>query len=662
MSDVCPNKETLQKYAASILPDTDSQQLESHLDECTACEALVANLERSSHHGIRVALQSASRPTSSKSHLAAIDENTEIGDCRLLKEIGSGAFARVFLALQRSMQRFIAIKISYRASSEPKLLSKLNHPHIVRVYHYDDRRLAHRGLYQLYMEYVPGCSLKQLLDDIRSVDPPQRTGGFVIERIKRLRSGSGDMSIDEGTPSSFTQTTWEEAVCWIGARLADALDYAHQNGVIHRDIKPDNILLRANGSPMLLDLNVGFGRETGVRPGDDFGGSLPYMSPEQRYAFKYSKKSTDVSEASDVYSLAVVIYELLTGHLPNENRTVIAGATVTLNATAHDEADTADLNTTRAYPYDCAEELKSVIEGSLSIEPSERPTTAELARRLAILSTPPLRKLLVPPKNHWTNRLATWPVLGTALAAFVPNLIIAGLNVLYNRLPMNEIKVSQFEPEVNAVVFPMGFLLLVPYLLWVVRATGDEQRLEQPNQWNTYATRCLLMGRFFAMVVFSLWAFTGVAFPYLCDVHGGQNLGAYDYVQFFLTQILFGVFASSITFFCVTVVSVAALFPQSLWKERPPKTKGILSRLDWHVGFYRTLLALAPSFALIAISVFDRNDPYLLLQLGLFGAIGYGLAISLTPIIRSAFLSTTKGLMSTKQILYGDGIDRDQTS
>ena len=213
MSDVCPSKNTLQKYVGTILPDADAQQIESQLDGCIDCESLVANMELRSHQGIRAAFQSIARPTSPKSHWAAFNSDSEIGDCRLLEEIGSGTFARVFLAFQPSMQRFIAIKISYRASSEPKLLSKLNHPHIVRVYHYDDRKLAHQGLYQLYMEYVPGCGLKKLLDNIRSVDPEQRTGSFLIERIKRLGSGSGYMNVDDGTPTSFAHTTWDEAVC-----------------------------------------------------------------------------------------------------------------------------------------------------------------------------------------------------------------------------------------------------------------------------------------------------------------------------------------------------------------------------------------------------------------------------------------------------------------
>ena len=96
------------------------------------------------------------------------------------------------------------------------------------------------------------------------------------------------------------------------------------------------------------------------------------------------------------------------------------------------------------------------------------------------------------------------------------------------------------------------------------------------------------------------------------------------------------------------------LFPRTLWKERPAKTQNILLQLEWFVGFHQALLALAPSFALIAIAAFDRNDPVLLVALGLFGAIGYGVAISLTPIIRSACKSTNSGLMSTRQILYGN--------
>ena len=227
------------------------------------------------------------------------------------------------------------------------------------------------------------------------------------------------------------------------ARLADALNYAHQNGVIHRDVKPDNILLRNDGSPMLLDFNVGFGRETGVGPGEDFGGSLSYMSPEQRYAFKHSRDPTEVTEASDVYSLALVLYELLSGRLPRENATVVEEATQASDAATTDHSNSAESHVGRTYPKDCLPELKSVIEQCLEIEPTDRPTTAELSRRFAILSTPALRELLVPRKHHWISRVAAWPMSSTTLAAVLPNLIIARLNVLYNRSHYPPFEVSR---------------------------------------------------------------------------------------------------------------------------------------------------------------------------------------------------------------------------
>jgi eukaryotic-like serine/threonine-protein kinase len=110
-------------------------------------------------------------------------------------------------------------------------------------------------------------------------------------------------------------------VCWIGACLADALHYAHERNLVHLDIKPSNVLMAANGQPMLLDFHlarkpVGPGREKPF----EFGGTPGYMSPEHRDALQALRESRlierPVDARSDIYSLGVALYEALTGELP----------------------------------------------------------------------------------------------------------------------------------------------------------------------------------------------------------------------------------------------------------------------------------------------------------------------------------------------------------
>src|SRR5262249_5520868 len=109
-----------------------------------------------------------------------------------------------------------------------------------------------------------------------------------------------------------------EAVCWLGARLAEALAHAHGKGILHRDIKPANILLNRYGRPLLADFNVAFDAQRTPGPGGGLGGTLAYMAPEHLDAFDPAgdTPAEAVDERSDVYPRGVVLFELLTGRLP----------------------------------------------------------------------------------------------------------------------------------------------------------------------------------------------------------------------------------------------------------------------------------------------------------------------------------------------------------
>jgi tetratricopeptide (TPR) repeat protein len=114
--------------------------------------------------------------------------------------------------------------------------------------------------------------------------------------------------------------TYVETILWIGARLADGLAHAHERGILHRDLKPANVLLTDDGQPMLLDFNLS--EDLGKAPGSAValvGGTLPYMAPEHLEAFGGSRH--DLDPRCDLYSLGVILYELLTGRAPFTRRT-----------------------------------------------------------------------------------------------------------------------------------------------------------------------------------------------------------------------------------------------------------------------------------------------------------------------------------------------------
>ena len=205
----------------------------------------------------------------------------EFGDYELLEEVGRGGQGVVFRAWQKSLNRTVAVKIIgigqlttsthlKRLRREAAAAAKLNHPGIVPVYEVGERD----GTYYFSMRFVEG----DCLDDVVS------RGLISVRQVAELI-----------------------------AKVARTVHYAHEHGILHRDIKPGNILLDASGEPHLTD----FGLARLVEPGSTVTGSLEimgtpsYMAPEQAVG-----NNVAVGRATDVYGLGAVLYELLTDHPP----------------------------------------------------------------------------------------------------------------------------------------------------------------------------------------------------------------------------------------------------------------------------------------------------------------------------------------------------------
>ncbi len=221
-----------------------------------------------------------------------------VGKYPVVREIGSGATSRVYLARDPFAERDVAVKVFlFNAQAdrhtermmhkaflaEASLAGKLNHPHIVDIY---DAVVEPDHSY-VVMEYVPGATL-EAHSEVSTLLPPGKVVEIVFKCVR-------------------------------------ALEYAFQHGVIHRDIKPGNIMLSESGETKVGDFGASFQQRHGMESTQIAGiGSPAYMSPEQ-------VRMESLNHQTDIYSLGVVMYRLLTGRLPFEVSTQTALTYAILN-------------------------------------------------------------------------------------------------------------------------------------------------------------------------------------------------------------------------------------------------------------------------------------------------------------------------------------------
>ncbi len=258
----------------------------------------------------------------------------EIGPYLLRRELGRGAFARVFLAEQRDLEdRLVILKLSTRPTREPWLLARLRHSHIVEIL---SHAVVDDGAFQLIcMPFLGGATLSAILDQRRRVRRPRGWRGDLLKNLDAVAAAEYS-GVNPARPAReiLNSLTDCQAMAWIAARLADALDHARCRDVIHGDLKPSNILLTADGNPMLLDFNLArkWAFDETNSPVQDQGGTLAYMAPERLASLASggstaldSWGSSEVEPAeggdphrADIYSLGIVLLEALTAASPAE--------------------------------------------------------------------------------------------------------------------------------------------------------------------------------------------------------------------------------------------------------------------------------------------------------------------------------------------------------
>ena len=223
--------------------------------------------------------------------------------------------ARVFLATERHLaDRPVALKVSRVGSREPQTLALLQHTNIVPVYSYHVEVVT--GLHLLCMPYFGRVTLADILAVPRARST--KTGSDLLAGLDELGTPAQARPRAEGR-EALCGRSFAQAIAWWGARLAEALQYAHDCGVLHHDIKPSNVLITADATPMLLDFNLARASGRNGQGSPDIGGTLAYMAPEHIAAVAVLKDDQAGHDArvdgrADIYSLGVVLHEALSTH------------------------------------------------------------------------------------------------------------------------------------------------------------------------------------------------------------------------------------------------------------------------------------------------------------------------------------------------------------
>ena len=262
----------------------------------------------------------------------------EIGDYEIIREIGRGGMGSVFQARQKSLNRIVALKILssglgltptlvLRFQREAEAAASLHHTNIVPIHAQGESN----GLYYYTMELIRGENLHDLISRARGaaetvpsalaetepLDPEARAAMDTTSQAIPGDSGvvaASDLSLSRGAPRTSRQF---EKIAGLIAAVADALDYAHAHGVIHRDIKPHNLILGEDERIYVSDFGLARVLEQpGVTTTGEFVGSPLYMSPEQIVGGQRK-----VDKRTDIYSLGATMYEWLTLSPPYPGQT-----------------------------------------------------------------------------------------------------------------------------------------------------------------------------------------------------------------------------------------------------------------------------------------------------------------------------------------------------
>lgn len=374
-----------------------------------------------------------------------------LGDFRLLTRLGGGGMGVVYLAEQLALGRRVAVKLirpeqlyfpgaRARFEREAQAVARLAHPGIVQVHTVGDER----GLPYIAMELVDGATLSDVLTRLRAQPSPDARGEHLLDAVCACLGRQVQAAERAAPPFDLS---WNDACVWIGRELAQALEHAHQRGVVHRDIKPSNVMLTPGGRVLLVDFGLAMasGVDTLTRPGSALG-SLPYMAPEQ-----VDGRVAEIGPRTDIYGLAATLYELISLRRPFE-----AADSTRLRA----QILGSDAPRLRRRAPTVSADLEAVLAVAMAAEPARRyGSAADFARELShVLAREPVEARhagVLERARRWAKRNPA-QALAAAFAAVIVVGGPTGFGVFQSRAAAKERELSNEVSDANALLAARG--------------------------------------------------------------------------------------------------------------------------------------------------------------------------------------------------------------
>lgn len=577
-----------------------------------------------------------------------LDRGERIADFEIVQVLGRGAFGAVYLARQLSLDRQVALKVTPNLGSEGRTMARLEHDHIVPVY----SETVEQNQRLLCMQYVPGLSLAEVIDRLKERHGQTWTGRDFLHIIDEALS---DRAAFDAAAFRDRHTLEEsdrlEAICWIGARLADALAHAHRHGVVHRDIKPANTLISQYGRPLLADFNLALQPIDLAQAGDSlFGGTLGYMAPEHLDAFNPHVATTPevVDARCDIYSLGVLLYELATGRLPFEGVSREGSQEVILRRIM-EQRRLGPPPLCCTLPSPAWRVLNHVIQHCLRPHPDERyQSAADLAAALDGCRELRQAERELPDKRMKTLA-ARWPFLALAILGLAPHALGSVVNISYNRLRIVE-ELTPSQQQVFLALVLAYNLLAYPACVWGCCAIVlPVYRAWRELRHSTYIAsedvddarhRALTFPGWAVFFACCGWLPGAFLFPLVLHLTKGP-ISAAVFGHFVISFTMSGFIALTYSFLGVQCLVVCVYYPR-LWSEVRALRQTATRELRIATRRLRLFPVLAGTIplagALLMIGIGpqhpeDRAFQLLVAALIVLGMIGFQIAVIVTGLL-----------------------------